>query len=166
MQSSCAQDRSIAASQMNAARAGTARKVRPRASAHLAISIDSPAPYRCRTATKMSDVAAAMSVAISHSSRCSSTRFSTRSNLFPPISPSFKSETAGSPITPPTVRVIISVRPAVHLDVEFLGEEIEHVLSHPALRPFIRGLHRFLPRLAIGIGKIMQRSLARLLDLG
>src|SRR5947209_20473109 len=104
---------------------------------------------------KIRPVAAAMSAAISHSSRWLSARLSTRSKIKSPIS-----MRNGREHSLPTVFGVVSPeRASVHLDVEFLGEKVEHLLPDPALGPFVSRLHRFLPRRAIGVSQIMQRGL-------
>src|SRR6266700_8207350 len=135
----------------------------PCAASHFDRLIETPVPYRCITAAKISAVAAAIMVAISHSSRWSSARPST---LGTPIPPS-KSETIGSAITPDRFSSSSAEsQPSVHLDVEFLGDEVEHLLPNPPLGPGVGRTHGVLPGLLLIVGQVMQRGLARLLDLG
>src|SRR5262249_51410071 len=106
----------------------------------------------------MSAVAAAISVAISHSSRRSSARRITKS---PPP------QRRGRECRPPAVLlVVVASRSSVGLDVELLVEEIEHLLTDAALGPLVGRRHRLLPGGALLGGKRVQRRLARLLDLG
>src|SRR5260370_13745662 len=123
-----------------------------------------PGPSRCSTAAKISGVAAAMRVAISHSSKWWSARLSTLNTLSPPVSDRTGRECDHS--QPFCCCCYAKGRPSVHLDVEFLGDQVEHLLPDAALGPCIGRLHRLLPGLALIIGQIVQRYLARLLDLG
>src|SRR5260370_9775993 len=101
-----------------------------RAASHFDRSIETPVPYRCTTAAKINAVAAAMSAAISHSSRWSSPRLSTLSTRIPPP----QTKTAGSGLLPTVLSCCYADgRPSVHLDVKFLGHQIEHFLPHAAL---------------------------------
>src|SRR5215470_3972949 len=106
----------------------------------------------------MSAVAAAISVAISHSSRRSSARRITKS---PPP------QRRGRECRPPAVLLVVVVasRSSVGLDVELLVEEIEHLLADAALGPLVGRLHRLLPGGALLVGQVVQGGLARLLDL-
>src|ERR1700687_1663703 len=133
----------------------------PRAANHFDRSMETPVPYRCSTAAKISAVAAAMRVAISHSSKWSSARLSTLNTRVPPS----QTETAGSAITPDRFVVVLKGRPSVHLDVKFFGDQVEHFLPDTALGPIIGRRHRRLPGLALIVGQIVQRGFAGLLDL-
>src|SRR3954447_10478043 len=134
----------------------------PRAASHLDTSIDRPVPYRCSTAKKISPVAAAISAAINHSSKWSSARLSTLSTRIPHLRP--KRPGARSL---PTVLLLFRQRPAsVHLDVEFLCQQIEHLLPDAALGPCVCRTHGDLPGLALIVCQIMQCGLAGFLDLG
>ena len=74
--------------------------------------------------------------------------------------PASQTDTAGSAIAPGRFRLAGAAPSSVHLDVEFFGEQIEHLLPDAALRPLVGRLHRLLPRLALIVGQIVQRGLA------
>ena len=88
-------------------------------------------------------VAAAISVAIIHSSRWSSARLSTLGTRHPPVSGRNGRRECDHPR--PFLCCCDEGRPSVHLDVEFLGHEIEHLLPDAALGPCIGRTHRVLP---------------------
>src|ERR1700737_3130940 len=125
----------------------------PRAANHFDRSIETPVPYRCSTAAKISAVAAAMRVAISHSSKWSSARLSTLNTLSPPVSGRNGRECDHSR---PFSCCYAKGRPSVHLDVKFFGDQVEHLLPDTALGPIIGRRHRRLPGLALIVRQIVQ----------
>src|SRR3954452_22932484 len=116
----------------------------PRAASHFEASIDRPVPYRCSTAAKISAVAAAISVAISHSSRWSSARLNTLSTKFPHL----RLKRPGADHSRP-FSSCVRQSPSVHLNVEFLGEYLEHFWPDATLGPRISRTHGGLPGFAL-----------------
>src|SRR6476646_5108659 len=102
-----------------------------------------------------------MRAAISPSSRWSSPRLSTLSKATPVSNRSGRECDHSRPFF-----FWCSSPRSVHLDVEFPANQIQHLLPDPALGPGIGRAHGILPGLALIVGQIMQRGLARLLDLG
>ena len=121
-------------------------------------------PYLCSTAKKISAVAAAIRVAISHSSKWSSARLRPLSTRTPQSQP----KRPRSAITPGRFLLIVGAasRSSVHLDVEFFGDQIEHLLPDATFRPLVGRRHRRLPRFALSVGQGVQRGLAGFFDLG
>src|SRR5205085_12306589 len=127
MVSSCAQETSSDASQLKMPWNTAATVVRPWAVAHLATSIDRPVPYRWMTAKKMSRVAAAIRVAISHSSKWSSRRDSTAR-----IPQNCRGQERACS-RPPAFTLLASVA-LLHADVQVLLEQVEDLLADPPPR--------------------------------
>src|ERR1019366_9974360 len=90
----------------------------PRAAAHFDRLIETPVPYRCSTATKIRPVAAAINVAISHSSKWLSARLSPLNKPIP-LASALNRPRARS--LPADLIVGAASRALVHLDVELLG---------------------------------------------
>src|SRR5664280_351403 len=135
----------------------------PCAAAHFDRLIETPVPYRCRTETKIRAVAAAISVAISRSSKWSSARLTLLNTRIPPISDRNGRERDHSR---PFIILGAAGWPSVHLDIEFFGQQIEHLLPDATRGPLVGRRHRLLPGQLLLGREIMQRGLAGLLDLG
>src|ERR1035437_7249303 len=135
----------------------------PRAAAHFDRLIETPVPYRCSTATKIRPVAAAINVTISHSSKWLSARLSPLNKPIPLASALNRPRARALPIY--LLIVGAAGRASVHLDVELLGDKVEHLLPDAALGPCIGRTHCRLPGLDLIVGQIVQRGLAGLLDL-
>src|SRR3569833_156575 len=79
--------------------------------------------------------------------------------------PPSQTETVGSAITPD--RFYYCYRgTSVHLNVEFLSQQVEYLLANAPLGPCISRTHGDFPRIALIVCQIMQRGLAGFLDLG
>src|SRR5579885_1197630 len=108
----------------------------------------------------MTSVAAAISVAISHSSRWSRTRLICFSKPQSPTAP--KRPGVRSP--PADYFCFWQHPPRLHLNGQFLGNQVEHFLTDAAFGPLVGRLHRLLPSGLLLRRQIVKSRLAGLLD--